>query len=118
MRGFISEARSEAQQHLAFARTATTVQDLRIDADRYREAMTPMMADMDAMMNGMGAHCGGMGDMRDMHVVLDAELAKHMATMHAATQLPSARAEVERYASMTMSTMDRMEGMMGPMSCW
>ncbi len=118
MRGFISETRSEAQQHLAFARAATTVQDLRVDADRYREAITPMMANMDAMMDGMGSHCGGSGDMREMHAGLDTEMAQHMATMHAATQLSPARAEVERHAVATMSTMDRMDGMMGPMSCW
>lgn len=118
MRGFISETKSEALQHLAFARTATSLQDLRVDAERYRDVLMPMMADMDAMMDGMGAHCGGMGGMRDMHAGLETAMAQHMAMMHATTQMSSARAEVERHASATMSTMDRMDGMMGSMNCW
>src|SRR3990167_1512023 len=80
MRGFISEAKDEAQQHLTFARAATSVQDLRVDADRYRDAMMPMMADMDTMMEGMGSHCDGMSEMRDMHAGLGVEMSQHVAT--------------------------------------
>lgn len=118
MREFIIETRSETQQHLAFARASASVQDLRVDVYRYRDAMMPLMADMDAMMDGMGAHCGGMGNMRDMHTALAIEMDQHIATMRATTQMSPARAEVERHAAATMSEMARMDGMMGTMSCW
>ena len=71
MRGQLEDARLETTRHLAAARTATTMTDVRDEMTLHRDGMAPMMSDIDATMEGMRSHCDGSGlsfrvSMRDL----------------------------------------------------
>lgn len=117
MRDYLEDARLETARHQEAARGASTMQHMRDEMDRHRRGMAPMMDGMDIAMDGMASHCDGLGEMREMHGGMEAEMAGHLATMEASSELAAAMAEVERHAAAMTSMMDGMNGAMGHMRC-
>lgn len=117
MRGYIEDARLETARHQEATRDASTMQNMRDEMDRYRGGMAPMMAGMTSAMDGMASHCDGIGEMREMHDGMEAEMAGHLAAVEASDDLAAAMAEVERHAAAMTSVMDSMDGAMRHMWC-
>lgn len=119
MRTYLDDTRRETLRHADAVRAAATMSGVRAEQTRHREGMTPMMVDIDSVMEEMASHCDGSGidDMTAMHGELDGEVAVHATAMAAIEDLDAANVEVERHASITLSMMDGMGGAMDRMRC-
>jgi hypothetical protein len=116
MRGAIGDAIDEDQQYLAGARAASSMPEMLGEADRHASRMTLIMEDMGDHMASMH-HCSDIDSMMDLRDGLRIELDSHLATMHAETQMSSARAEVEHHVLAMGSMLDHMGSMLDRMHC-
>jgi len=110
MRGAVGDAVDEDQHHLTAARTVTSKPAMFDEVDRHTSRMTAITDDMRTHMASM-QDCSNIESIMDLRDGMRAELEMHAATMHAATDLVDARAEVEHH----VGTMGTMLGTMGSM---